>query len=38
VFAIASLLMARSVFEIVEFGFLLVGGTHEDIEEVYGRL
>jgi hypothetical protein len=35
-FAFASLLITRRVFDIVEVGFLPVGHTHEDIDGTYG--
>lgn len=38
VFSILSLFIARGVLGIVEVGFLLMGHTHKDIDENYGRL
>ena len=38
VFAFLSLLTAKIVFDIIEFGFLPMGHTHEDIDGTYRRL
>ncbi len=36
--AFLSLLMVRDVFEEVKLGFLVVGHTHEDLDECFGYL
>ncbi len=36
--AFLSLLMARDVFEDVKLGILIIGHTHEDIDECFGYL
>jgi hypothetical protein len=36
--AFLSLLIAREMFEEVEFGFLVVGHTHKDIDRCFGYL
>ena len=38
IFAFLSLLIKKKLFEIVEFGFLLVGHACKDIDGTYGRL
>jgi len=38
VFAFASLLVTKRVFDIVEVGFLPMGHAQEDIDATYGRL
>ena len=36
-FAYLSLLVAKGVFKIVHLGFLMVGHTYEDIDEMFSR-
>jgi hypothetical protein len=38
VFAFASILTSRRMFDIVEFGYLLMGLTYENIEKTYANM